>query len=41
MFEGLVVVDLDADESALVERIAELERVMSRDIGDSSASGDR
>ncbi len=29
MFDRLVVVDLDADESALVERIAELERLKS------------
>jgi hypothetical protein len=29
MFEALVVVDLDADESALVERIAELELLKS------------
>jgi len=29
MFESLVLVDPDADESALVERIAELERLKS------------
>jgi hypothetical protein len=33
MFESLVVVDVDADESALVERIAELERLKSAAAG--------